>query len=90
MLSLRGRPHALKQAGGQRAYGFDDDDGGDDDDDGDDISGAEQTDNVTLSKSADHAMNAVREGERAQALQKFRILHRVPSREDEVALPVTP
>ena len=71
----------------------DDDDGDDDDGDDDgggDFSGAEQTDNVTLSKSADHAMNAVREGERAQALQKFRILHRVPSREDEVALPVTP
>ena len=88
----------MKQAGGQRAYGFDDDDfsgyfrddGDDDDEGGGDFSGAEQTDNVTLSKSADHAMNAVREGERAQALQKFRILHRVPSREDEVALPVTP
>ena len=57
------------------------DDGDDaDDDDGDDISGAEQTDNVTLSKFTDTNMNSVKERVR-QALQKFRILLRAPSRE---------
>ena len=54
------------------------DDDGDDDGGGGDFSGAEQTDNVTLSKSADINMNAVRERAR-QALQKFRILQRAPS-----------
>ena len=49
-----------------------------------------QTDNVTHSKSADNAMNSVRERERerVQALQKFRNLHRVPLREDDLALAV--
>ena len=59
---------------------FRDDRDDDDDDDGDDISGAEQTDNVTLSKSTDTDMNSVKERVR-QALQKFRILLRAPSRE---------
>ena len=45
----------------------DDDDGDDDDDDGGDFSGAEQTDNVTLSKSTDTNMNTVKERERERA-----------------------
>ena len=39
----------------------DDDDDNGDDDDGGDFSGAEQTDNVTLSKSTDTDMNSVKE-----------------------------